>query len=73
MAERVGDARRELVLRVRVRGVANHPLVLGELLGEQKRIVPDERRLGLPGRAQAFWGVNRALRWRRFEGRRCSV
>jgi hypothetical protein len=40
VAERLRDARRELVLRVRARGIAHHPLLFGQLLVEQQRIVP---------------------------------
>ena len=38
----LGDARRELVLRIGARGVADHALVFGELLVEHERIVPLE-------------------------------
>ena len=44
VAERLEHARRELVLAVGVRGVAHHALVVGELLVEQQRVVPDELR-----------------------------
>src|SRR6185312_4666307 len=40
------DARQELVLRIGARGVADHALVLGELLVEQEWIVPLEARRG---------------------------
>ncbi len=40
----LGDARQQLVLRIGARGVADHALVLGELLVEQERIVPLEAR-----------------------------
>ena len=38
------DARQQLVLRVGARGIADQPLVFGELLVEQERIVPLEAR-----------------------------
>ena len=39
----VGDARLQLALRETVRGVADHPLFLGQLVFEIEGIVPGER------------------------------
>ena len=65
-------ARQQLVLRVRVRGVAHHPLLLGQLVVEQQRIVPVEP--GLAACGQAFGGVHRRTPGgaiAQAEGRRC--
>ena len=59
VAKRLGHARQELVLRVGVRGVAHHPLFLGQLLVEQQRVVPREFRLGLG--LDAFGGIHGEL------------
>jgi hypothetical protein len=42
VAEGFEHARRELVLRVGLGGVAHHALVLGELLVDEQRVVPVE-------------------------------
>ena len=41
--ERLDDARRQPVLSIGARGVAHHPLVVGQLVVEQERVRPVER------------------------------
>ena len=52
-------ARRQLVLAVRARRVAHHALVLGELLLEKQRVVPDELGLGLLDRSVHYCILSR--------------
>jgi hypothetical protein len=40
--ERRGDARQKLVLRVTMGGVAHDSFVLGQLIVEAQRVIPDE-------------------------------
>ena len=56
MAERFGHPRQQFVLRVGVRGVADHPFFLGELQVEEQRIVPLEHGLGRG--VQAIGGIH---------------
>jgi hypothetical protein len=55
---RLEDARHQAVLRVLTGGGLDQPLVVGELVFEQERIVPGEFRLGRDGRG----GSNRLQR-----------
>ena len=58
VAKRLRHARHQLVLRVRARRFAHHPLVFAQLLIEQQRVGPVESRL------EAFRGVHGFLRRR---------
>src|SRR5690606_2328564 len=46
VAERFRHAGHQLLLAIFARRAGDHPLILGELLHEQERIVPDELRFG---------------------------